>query len=71
MNLGNEHLGPYEMAQHDDEPERVAAYCTGPGHRYEYDADGWLQVVEECPACLGGPVRNHWLWRLPEGVDLQ
>lgn len=68
MNLGNEHIGPYEMAGHDDY-EPPAPYCTGPGHLYEYDDEGWLVQLEPCPVCHP-LVRNHWAHRYPEGIDL-
>lgn len=70
MNLGQEHVGPWEAAG-TPEREPVAPYCHGPGHRLDWDDTGeWLERTEDCPACKDGPVRNHWRWRLPEGIDL-
>ena len=71
MNLGSEHLTADDdhARLYGEDLQRPAPYCLGPGHRMDWDDDGWMVRIEDCPACIG-QVRNHLAWRLPEGCDL-
>lgn len=71
MNLGHEHLTADDdhARIYGEAPELPAPVCHGPGHLMDWDDDGFLVRVEDCPGCKG-QVRNHLAWRLPDGVDL-
>lgn len=72
MNLGGEHLTAEDEHErlYGRREERPATMCSGEGHRYEKDADGWDVVVEVCKDCNRTDI-GHWRARgLGEEWDL-
>lgn len=57
MMLGLEHLTPWDLA--DEDHERIAPMCPGPGHRIGTDKRGFDVRIEDCPTCVGRGPRNH------------